>query len=336
MHKDIAAKEWFYSQGMIDYPTEVNFKHINCYKMKYTGQLVFEMHLDLGINEAVEIAQITDIHFNFVSSLSDAGDEELEYTKQCRKWNAEGSSALPAIRAMDVAQYADLTVVTGDTIDYLSRGAMLLTKRYLLDRDSELIMLLGGHDITKQMQTGIADRTPLSERYEILKEIWRDDLFYVSKDVGKSIRAVCLDNSQGRFLPCQPSKLDGDILRARKENKKLLLFMHEPIATRSGSSPVQAMITMPGTDAYYDFNSEEVIGNKKDTDQATEQTYRLITENADVISGVFCGHLHSPFYTDISATYTDGGGVHNTTIPQFSAPGNPYFGCGILTRLIVK
>ena len=66
-------------------------------------------------------------------------------------------------------------------------------------------------------------------------------------------------------------------------------------------------------------------------------TAALITENADVIKGFFCGHRHSAFYTEIKATYTDEKGIHNATIPQWVEPGNPYLNhVGMVTRIIIR
>lgn len=333
-----SAKEWFYSQGTTEADEFQNDPLVKNYVMKHTGQHISEIHITSGYGDAnVEIAQITDIHFNYVSSITDVNDRELEYTKQCRKWNGESESVLSAIRAMDVAQYADQTIVTGDTLDYLSKGALLLTQRYLFSRDPNIIITLGGHDITKQMQTSLNDETPLSERYDMLKTVWSHDLFYVSRNIGKRVLAVCLDNGSGRFLSCQPEQLEQDIIRARNENRIILIFMHEPIAAKNSSGPIPAIIKMDGADSYFDFNGPKVIGNKATTDEATIRVYELITENADVIKGIFCGHEHSSFHTDISATYQDQTGIHPSNIPQFVASGNPYFGhCGSVTRIIVE
>ena len=72
-------------------------------------------------------------------------------------------------------------------------------------------------------------------------------------------------------------------------------------------------------------------------DEATAQVYELITQNVDVIKGIFCGHFHSMFYNEVKATYTDGSGVHDAVIPQLIAPGNAYLGhAGRVVRIIVK
>ena len=54
---------------------------------------------------------------------------------------------------------------------------------------------------------------------------------------------------------------------------------------------------------------------------ATGQVYDLITNNADVIRGVFTGDMHSDFYTEIVAKTADG---MQTTIPQYVLTGAFY------------
>lgn len=331
------AREWFYSQGTLDVPECGKCQAVKVYRMKYTGQYIFEIEIDSGLGgESVEIDQITDIHFNYVS-ISDEGDGEVMGTKKCRMWNKEGESVKSAIKAMDVAQYADQTVITGDVFDYLSHGCMMLTKKHVLDRDPDVLMTLGGHELTKQMQTGLPDETPIEERYGMLGEVWPHDMFYHSKVVCDKVIAVCLDNSLGKFLPCQQGKLEADIKKARDEGKIILAFMHEPVATRTHKGAIPAFWEMEGAHKSFDFDGATTVGAKPDTDEATASVYALLTENADVVKGVFCGHRHSAFYTEISASYTDEKGKHPLAIPQWVAPGNPYLGhVGMVTRIIVK
>ena len=337
MDNKIKAREWFYSQEKKDVPECGKCDKIKVYRLGYTGQYIFEMEIDSGLGgEICEIDQITDIHFNYVS-IADEADKEVMGTRAVRKWNREAESVKSAIKAMDVAAYADQTVITGDVLDFLSRGCIGLMKKHILDRDDEVLVTLGGHELTKQMETYLPDETPIEERYAMLAEIWPHDMFYHSKDVGDKVIAVCLDNSRGLFCECQIEKLENDIKRAREEKKIILVFAHEPIATRRYEGAIPAMWEMRGAGKAFDFDGENCVGSKPSDDEATKKVYALITENADVIKGFFCGHRHSAFYTEISATYEDENGKHQATIPQWAAPGNPYLGhVGMVTRIIVK
>ena len=331
------AREWFYSQEKLEVPECGKCDAIKVYRLAYTGQYIFEIEIDSGLGgEPCEINQITDVHLNYVA-ISDEDDREVMGTRAVRTWNREGESVKSIINAMNVAQYSDQTVITGDVLDYLSNGGIMLMKRHILERDPNVLVALGGHDYTKQMQTGLPDELPLEARLGEIAEIWPHDMFYCSKEVGDKVIAVCLDNSRGLFLECQIEKLEADIKRAREENKILLLFAHEPIATHNYEGEIPPLWAMYGARAKMDFDSEISIGAKSSDDEATLKVYSLITENADVIKGFFCGHRHSAFYSEIKASYTDENGKHDAKIPQWVEPGNPYLNhVGLVTRIIVK
>lgn len=336
MDDKLTARNWFYSQPKLPVPECAQCDALTVYRLGYTGQYIIEMEIDSGLGgEMVEIDQITDVHFNYVS-ISDEGDCEAMATREKRKWLSEGESVKSAINAMDVACYADQTVVTGDTLDYLSNGCIMLTRDHILERAPDVMMALGGHELTKQMQTGLPDMLPLEERLAMLKEFWPHDMHYYSRMVKDKVICVCIDNSRARFLDIQIEKLAVDIQKARAENKIILLFMHEPISPRDGKGAIPTLWYSSGADTEYDFNKNGTVGAGK-MDEATAEVYRLITQNADVIKGIFCGHMHSMFYNEVRATYSDEDGIHEAVIPQLISPGNAYLNhAGRVVRIIVK
>ena len=337
MENKKAAREWFYSQGKLEVPECGKSDALKVYRLANTGQYIFEIEIDSGIGgEPCEINQITDVHLNYVS-VADEDDREVMGTRAVRMWNREGESVKSIINAMNVAQYADQTIITGDVLDYLSNGGIMLMKKHILNRDPEVMVALGGHELTKQMQTGLPDETPFEERIGMLAEIWPHDMYYYAKDIGDKVIAVCIDNSRSQFLDVQTEKLEADIKRAKAEHKIILMFAHEPIATHKYEGAIPALWGMRGTHADFNFDGEESIGTKANDNEFSKKVYSLITENADVIKGFFCGHRHSAFYTEIKASYKDEKGTHETVIPQWVEPGNPYLNhAGIVTRIIVK
>ena len=327
-------RELFFAQGK-EY-LQANIKdNIRYYRLKKTGQLICEIEFKLGIvEEAIEIAQITDVHINYC--LNDSmEDDEVLFTKQCRTWLANAESVQSIDKAMDVAQYFDKTVITGDIIDYLSNGAIELTKKHIFMRDPKVICTLGGHDVTKQMQTGIKDKLSIEERFEIVKSFWCNDIFYTAQDIKNKIIIVGLNNAVGKYYSRQKVKLEKEIIKARNENKYIFIFQHEPISTGNPKdiSVKPSLVASQSTDKNRDFFNG-CMGNPNTNDMETKAVYNLITKNADVIKGIFCGHFHSGFYTEIRATDIYGKKI---IIPQICAVGNPYFGHkGVITRIIVK
>ncbi len=307
---------------------------------RYTESGVHERRTVIDIGKGgnpVEIVQITDVHFNYCNE-EDLADEELAYTKTCRKWLHDAASVTGIRNAISYAKLFDCVVVTGDTLDYQTRGAMELTKREIWDVVPDALITLGGHDVTREMQTGKPNELSVEERLCWLAREWKHDIFYESRVIGDKALVVALDNGCSCYRPSQVKKLKADIARARAENLALLIFEHEPIATR-GPAEDDAIPAFHIYDSKVrTFLRELIGGSDRDESDATKEVYRLITENADVVRGVFCGHRHSAFYTEIHGTYTDeNGAVHERIIPQPVLEGNPYDGqCGHVMRITVK
>ena len=337
--KSLNEREWFFSQEKIPYECTNYDPHYNIYTLKTTGQVISDIVIDSGLalETPFTIATVADLHFN-VCNNNDRQDEELAYTEKCRYWPEKLKWFAPAVKALDACEFCDAAIILGDTLDYMSEGSVDVVKREIIKKHPDFLMVLGGHDITKQMQTKLEDRLPLEERIEYVKAFWPNDVHYESRDLGDKIIAVLLDNSMSKYLPCQVDKLETDIKRAREEGKIVLIFQHEPIITNNPDEVnVKAVIANSGARDWVDFGiNQTIIGGSLRTDDATDAVYDLITKNADVVKGIFAGHWHSQFYGDTIASYEKDGEIINTTIPQYVISGNVYFPSGIVNRITVK
>lgn len=293
---------------------------------------IHHIHTGRG-REPVEIDQITDVHFNYCNE-HDLQNEELADTVQCRKWLANADSVKGIRNVLTMARYADQIVVTGDTLDYLSEGAMELTKSEIWDRFPETLICLGGHELTREMQTGKPDRESLEDRLTVLKAFWQHDMFYTSRLLEDKVLVCALDNSMGRYLPYTAQKLAEDVKRARENGWTMLLFQHEPIDT--GKPEDENCPTLWECDGK-SYNFRKCIGSAaRNTDEPTAAVLSLIRENGDLIRGIYCGHLHSAYYTEIPAFFTENGEQKETVIPQYVLEGNPYNGqSGHVLRILV-
>lgn len=297
------------------------------YRMKDSGVYFREIVIDTDRGgDTVEIDQITDVHFNCCNE-KDLENEELALTVQYRKWLANAASVKGIRAAMGFAKFADQVVITGDTLDYLSDGAMELTREHIWDPYPDTMICLGGHELVRQMQTGVPDQTSLESRLEILEKFWRHDMVYESRVIGGKAIAAALDNSRGAYTMAQYDRLTADIEKARRENLALLLFQHEPVDT--GVPEDEACHTLWECDGKM-RNFRRAIGSPtRNDDEPTRAVYELIRHSGDVIRGVFCGHWHSAYYAEIDA------GEYR--IPQYVLEGNPYNSqAGHVLRILVK
>lgn len=298
------------------------------YQIDKSGVYVRETNIESVTpnREKTTIVQITDVHLND-TNIEDESDEEIMYTKQCRSWNANGISVKALQNAMEYAKSFDRTVITGDTLDYLSCGAMELMQKYIWEADPNCIVTLGGHDITKQMQTKRPNSLPLSERQAILEKIWKHDMYYFSEVLHDNVMIIQLDNGCHRYWDFQIPKMERDLKKARENGYTVLVFQHEPICTgRSEDKHFPSFYVWEDCEPYANFY-DACIGYEQTSDVPTMKIYRMITENADIIRGIFCGHEHTSFYTEVEGTYTDSSGIiHRKTIPQYLLECNVYEG----------
>lgn len=328
-----AEKEKYFSDGYEVFCGDPSHLETCIYRLKSSGVLFHEHIIDSGKGgDPIEITQITDVHFNYCDEI-DRADPELAYTEQCRKSFADGVSRKGIVKAMEFASFTDQTIITGDTLDYLSHGAMEMMNEYVWNKDETILCSLGNHDATKQMQTKRPNQLSLSERHKILKSFWRHDIYYVSKVLGEKAMVIVLDNSNQRYTSYQTEKLKSDLDLAREKGYVVLIFQHFPISTgKEEDTQVEAykVYLFPVWDYY---NHLGITG-----DDTTKELYKIITENADVIKGIYCGHMHSAFYTEVKGSYIDENGNRiEKSIPQYVLDGNTYEDqCGHVMRITVK
>lgn len=294
---------------------------------------VHEIDTGLG-GEPVEIVQITDVHFNWCDEY-DARNAELADTLRCRKWNANAASVRAIRKSMEYAAFFDQTVITGDVLDYLSHGAVTLMQREIWDVDPEVLIAPGGHELVREMETGKPDCTSFETRRAIVDFVWRHDPTYASKVVGDKATVIVLDDSCGKYFPGQAEKLRNDLNLAREHGRAALIFQHEPLATGNPEDAHKQAFRRYDPE-FHNFYTASV--GAPGCDPVTAEMYEIIVNSADVIRGVYCGHLHSAFYTEIRAGFTDADGARQErNIPQFALEGTVYDNyAGHVLRITVK
>lgn len=297
---------------------------IEFYKLEQTGQIIGEFHLDLGLfDEPVEIGFFADTHVNYCDEI-DMQDEEIAYSYECRQWLKHGETVPVMIAAMDVCEHMDATVVGGDTLDYLSHGAMELVKKHIFDRDPTVLSCVANHDITKQMETKKPDKLSHDERYAILQTIWPHDIHFATRTLNEKLTLVALNNTPPGYSDYVHEKLKAEIESARREGRKILLFEHEPITTGNPADIEVKPYWILNRDLDNFYNGGSWLCRFETMSEQNRKTYDLICSSADVIKCIICGHLHSAYYNEILASYTDEDGKHDAVIPQISYAANAY------------
>ncbi len=275
--------------------------------------------------EPVEIVQLSDLHFNYVNQRDfEEANPSIMATYAGRKWLANGKSVPNAVSSLDFASFADQIVVTGDILDYMSWGCIELTERYLFDPYPTAMATLGNHEATRRCQDTpkTPDPTTLESRMDILQENWIHDVYYYSKVIDNRVMLIQLDNgAASKFWDSQIEPLGKDLETARENGYTVLLFYHIPLCTNNPAESDLAPIRRNDT---YNYNfMEKGIGNAT-TEGTSKIVYDLITDNADIIKGAFCGHMHSDYYTEIVSPTVKNEDGTPAVIPQYVLTGNPY------------
>lgn len=315
---------------------ENQYKNLWAYKTEADGVTAREVTIKTQKGgEPLEIIQITDLHFNYCTE-EDLKDPVLKSTYENRKWLRDGKSVANALRCLEYAKNADQLVITGDILDYLSQGTLELTKKHIFDAFPNVMACLGNHDAVRQMQGTVPENTTLEERLAIVKEAWIHDAEYFSKVLDERVMLIQMDNASdpsqkyGSFSERQLGLLRNDLALAREKGYTVLLFYHIPLAT-GNPADYSAAASMVG-DPNGSVRNLYTNGVGKLSNGASREVYDLITNNADIIGGAFCGHTHNDFYTEIKATNADGSAA---VIPQYILMGAPY-GKGHILRITVE
>ncbi len=307
------------------------------------GVLVHDVVIDAGLGEEITIGHISDIHYNYCNQRDlDEADPVLMSTLEHRLWLANGASVEKGRNCYDLLDDMDLMVFNGDTLDYLSYGAMELMQREVWDRFPDAIVTVGGHELCRRMQGKVAETMTYDERFAMIKAFWKHDADYTSKLLKNKVLVIGLCDNLWALNAYQHERLKRDLALARQSGYVVLLFMHEPICT---GDPAHAVVDVDSPcvlkvgdrsgfprDAYHgNTRGNPMVGSDR-CDAVTNAVYAEIVNSADVIRGVFAGHWHSEMVLDIAAKTLDG---TPATIPQFVKTASAY-GVGGMMRIVVK
>lgn len=287
--------------------------------------------------ETTTVVQISDPHFNY----SNEEDIAEGNPSTMSTWNNRGLnkmwSGIPTqsiynfANSMEYAEaYGDKTVITGDVLDYISNGTLAIMQRYINMPYPDALVTLGNHDPVRVMglATDVPDAATVTSRYDLLQANWNNDVYYTSEMVSEDVMMIQLDNGQNKFWASQVESLTKDLADARANNYTVLLFMHIPLVTGdSNDTNIEALIATDDTSL--DFYDGNIIKPSKGGD--TQTIYNLITSYGDVIKGIFTGHTHSDFYTEVHAKDSEG---NDTYIPQYVLTAN-FYGKGHVLKITV-
>lgn len=307
------------------------------------GVLVHDVVIDAGIGEEIAIGHISDMHYNYFNQRDlDEADPVLMSSREHRLWLADGRSVEWGRNCYDLLDDMDQMVFNGDTLDFLSYGAMELMQREVWDRFPNVIATVGGHELCRRMQGEVPETMTYAERLAMVQAFWKHDVYYTSRLLKDKVLVIGMFNNLWTLNAYQHECLKRDLALAREKGYIVFLFMHEPICT---GDPAHAYVDVdspcvlkvgdssgfPKDMCYGNTRDNPMVGSDR-CDEQTNAVYHTIVSSADVIRGVFAGHWHSELVLDIVATTPDG---KPAVIPQYVKTASAY-GVGGMMRILVK
>lgn len=298
-----------------------------------------EVTIDIpGNGTPIEIFQISDVHFNSFY------EGEADFVKASYgEWGSafgDNADIITAFkRCMNYAAGADRVILTGDLVNFYSRANYDTVEKYVFQAaeninaalSGKVIPTAGNHECTYSDRSSL---TQFDSNYTELKALYKQygfDLDYTSQVIDGRVMVVVLDNASrydaggDRYSQAQVDNLTRDIAIARENGYTMLLFGHIPMPTKNTD----------GNGYFREYDDKAYT----DSHPTAKAFYELVTNNADVIRGIFTGHFHEDNYVEIVAKTADGKPAY---IPQYvlanmrRLDGKVNTGDGMMTRIILK
>lgn len=340
--------------------TEHQFRQGKNFYKTNSGTIVREIHIE-HTNPDVKpsvFGVTADCHINRVDRTGkDKYDAEVMFSFWTRPGFSQKWVTDAFLNSTKLLNTYDLFVLGGDTVDYVTYGTLDYIKEKVLDKYDNCIFAMGNHEPVKNMQTTIPDIDEVRNHRQLYEYFDKDYLNCYTHLLNDSVLLITFDNgSYYKYNKEQYEKLKAAIKLAREKGYIILMFQHIMISTGNpDDTHVKALLqgfgdscthpdgrnyynfaTVPVTDSIYDFQ----INMHTPNDTLNEEMYDLITQNTDVIRGLFVGHNHRCDYLEIlprnsrREVITDGS---KPVLPVHNMDANPYSGeCGNILKVVVN
>lgn len=351
-----AAKSAYWSQGTVQEQVHDEWRLgiEKAYRMKETGTVVVEVDIK-GVKpgKPLEIVAWGDNHLKLANDEDRKSDNIRTAFERRGKANPPEKGSQSLAREMELVPIFDGAAILGDNVDFFSYGSYELWDRMALDVSRDPLVVIGYHDyVTHTINKRPQKEMPPSVTMPVCKAHTPNDVTYATKLVGNRVLMIGLDASRnGNYYRRDgiAGKLAEDVKRARENGWTILIFQHEGVYLNTQTKGADGQYdleadrkvcsrhTMTGERVmnYQNYASVLLDPKKRGFDQAigTREAYEVIFNNADVIRGVFHGHVHANYASWIQAKTPDGKPM---PIPQYSCNGSVFFDNGWVFRINVK
>lgn len=330
------------------------------YRMKRTGTEVFEVNLPAvsPLARPVSILAWGDNHFKLADEKDLANDNIAEAFRRRGSANPPDKIAASAQREVEMSPYFDQTVVLGDNIDFFSTGSLELWRKMVLDPlDRNLLAVVGAHDVRTDFINGRPYmEMPPEKTLPTVSKYIPNDVYYASKLVGEKVLCVCIWSDWGWFVDYWnvAEKLRKDLDQARQNGWTVVLFGHDGFYPNTWTKDADGQYDYEADKAAclmhgfcqsgdnakkresYANRGDYLTGHRKRDEhisRGTKAFYDVLYASADVVAGIFQGHVHANYCMRIRARTPDG---RDKAIPQYSCRGSAFCPDGFVFKINIK
>lgn len=220
------------------------------------------------------------------------------------------------------------------------------------NHDPKQLSSTGSIDSTLEESRTLEERYAMVDPHWT-NDLYYDSEIMLDSNGNANVMMIYLDNNLGKYWESQIAPLTRDLAYAKQNGIPVLIFQHIQMLTMNPDETEFKYIdgfsnfnkVAPQSDEYYDITTDDngklvytikdgyigektkvnvydmtsstsFLGNKND-DEATMTVCNLIRQNADIVKGVFAGHIHANTVTHIIGI-DENGEANGLTIPQYT------------------
>ena len=241
-----------------------------------------------SVTRQTKIVQISDAHI----IVPDKTDGELYKIEKERKlfFEREALNRTGEVRyaeeeldeAIEYANHADLTVFTGDMVEFATQANVGRLAEYF-KKCNGYLYTFGNHDY---LRCYLWNDNPQKQREQngiMFKKIVDNDIEFAVKNVN-GVNVVTLDNSLLQFSDRQYA----DLKKTLEEDCDAILFMHAPLYHPSLDTIGLKEVGLISEACGGDYNLDSAFYPT----ETTRKVIRLIRDNHEKVLAIMAGHNH--------------------------------------------
>ena len=231
-----------------------------------------QIHIKAGLAKPVKILYMTDIHLTQADGsdtlrLTEHAQKRTEVFRKEANYPEKTPSEFFEEGLAYGAAHCDVTVITGDVFDFLSKANFAEAKRIMDPYD--YMFAAGNHEFCPRVGIQIC-QTLRTKLYEDVQSYFKENMYFDHREIG-GLNIVTIDDSLDYFEDAQCDKLE----KVLENGLPTVVFFHVPL----------------DDDYLCCRRVNPALVRTEEMNRATERMKTILRESPQVLA-VFAGHWH--------------------------------------------